>query len=78
MSTRATARPGVFDLSGNLAGWENSCAKGPDTAHPSGSVKCRVRGGSCADQKNDLSCGRDQEVERKSALPTVGFRCCDG
>ena len=62
---------GVYDLSGNVAEWEDAC---------NGSVgagdKCRIRGGSFTETSERASCGADQAVTRDSGVDYIGFRCC--
>lgn len=61
----------IFDLSGNVAEWENSCdGPGEDAA-------CRVRGGSYLDSGADVSCAASATRSRlDNTDPSVGFRCC--
>jgi len=69
----------LFQMSGNVAEWENSCsvaASGPDL--------CRVRGGSylAGGVANLLACTADRTMPRlnpgsdKTYFDDVGFRCC--
>lgn len=73
---------GVFDLSGNVSEWENSCATPHDTADPDGLTKCQARGGSFNDDPGQpdatgrLRCNADRPLARNERLPSVGFRCC--
>ncbi len=61
---------GVFDLSGNVAEWENGCqSTSPD-------AECRTRGGSVYNGEGALQCTTNTMVARKSKLGPVGFRCC--
>lgn len=62
---------GLFDLSGNVWEWEDSC----EGASGSGDV-CRVRGGSVNDFNQGLSCGSDYADPRSVAGGGLGFRCC--
>lgn len=59
--------PGLFDMTGNLAEWVDSCL-GPD---------CLVRGGSYAYKASDARCD-DMSVTRSAtdARADNGFRCC--
>ncbi len=70
---------GVFQMSGNVAEWEDSCA-GANAADT-----CRVRGGSYADTSGNQVCTSTRDVVRMPAPPIVGdpdplkdvgFRCC--
>ena len=79
---------GVFDLSGNVAEWEDSCE--PFTNVPSGQVDyCRVRGGGrwqhgytdpANNEYGELACVPGPGIElgagRSSTDATTGFRCC--
>jgi sulfatase modifying factor 1 len=89
-STRPTAVPtptcqggydGVYDLSGNVAEWENSCS-----ANSGATDQCLYRGGSYADYDTStpsLQCNSGVGTAAKSAAKarstrdkTIGFRCC--
>ena len=60
--------PGLFDMSGNAAEWEDAC---DDFAG------CRVRGGGFSDKKaQDLACAADRVELRMFKADDVGFRCC--
>lgn len=64
---------GVYDLSGNVWEWEDSCSgtTGPTDA-------CHVRGGSFNGVSSDLACGNDDYdfVVRNFVDYDIGFRCC--
>jgi formylglycine-generating enzyme required for sulfatase activity len=62
--------PGIFNLSGNVAEWENSC---DGTA---ASASCNVRGGSFQDGPYELLCDSSNTASRLSQTATIGFRCC--
>lgn len=64
--------PGIHDMSGNVAEWEESCL----SASPSSS--CRLRGGQWNSTGGDLSCGVNSTNARNDSAGTVGFRCCAG
>ncbi len=67
---------GVYQMSGNLAEWEDSCDGAEATS------TCRVRGGSYADANgpSPLRCDAERAVERMPAardtLKDLGIRCC--
>jgi formylglycine-generating enzyme required for sulfatase activity len=71
---------GVFQMSGNVAEWENSCDG------PGASANCSVRGGSYAahDAPAQLMCNADRKVVRMppaggagdALLKDIGIRCC--
>jgi sulfatase modifying factor 1 len=62
--------PGIFNMSGNVAEWENSCSS--DTA----SATCNLRGGSYLDGPFALNCSSTDTAMRLSQSDTVGIRCC--
>jgi hypothetical protein len=62
---------GVFDLSGNVWEWEDSC-DGTTGQQDS----CRLRGGSFSGNGYDLRCGTGGSVSRGNAYDDIGLRCC--
>jgi len=62
----------VFDLSGNVAEWDNSCE---GDAEADG---CRIRGGSYQHQGRGLRCTMAKGLRwpRTRTASSVGFRCC--
>jgi formylglycine-generating enzyme required for sulfatase activity len=66
---------GVYDLSGNVWEWEDSCS---DTYGLSDN--CRLRGGSFNRDDIGLRCDSDSDSDFLSRDPTggdvIGFRCC--
>ncbi len=64
------ASPGLFDMSGNVAEWENSCAGS------GASDNCRIRGGSYLSPDADLACAANRSGARDATFDDVGFRCC--
>jgi formylglycine-generating enzyme len=69
-----TGYAGVYDLSGNVCEWEDSC-NGTSGA----SDMCRVRGGSAFNDSASLRCDADSSSARGSAGVIgrdVGIRCC--
>jgi formylglycine-generating enzyme required for sulfatase activity len=64
---------GVYDLSGNVAEWEDACG-GPET-----SAACRIRGGAywhLEELDDGLACGSPDYYGRADAYDSLGFRCC--
>jgi formylglycine-generating enzyme required for sulfatase activity len=62
---------GVFDLSGNVWEWEDSCASAANFA------SCLIRGGDW-DSVADSACSGVSPVTRDSVTDSIGFRCCAG
>lgn len=62
---------GVFDLSGGMAEWVDSCnaKKGMTDA-------CRIRGGSSSGSAEQLRCDRVDATARNTSSSYIGFRCC--
>ena len=69
-STCQGASPGLYDMSGNVAEWEDSCAGS------GASDDCRIRGGSFTGGAAELACGADRAGARNATFDDVGFRCC--
>ena len=65
------AAPNLFDMSGNVAEWEDSCS-----GKSGASDTCRLRGGSYQKAGAKLACGADRTVARNAATEDIGFRCC--
>jgi sulfatase modifying factor 1 len=69
--TSAPGYAGVYDLSGNVAEWEDSCTgTGP-------SAFCELRGGSMYTDGFVLACADGgTNIMRNSVNVIIGFRCC--
>jgi formylglycine-generating enzyme required for sulfatase activity len=68
--------PGIFDMSGNVQEWEDSCTTGVDPNDPADDG-CLVRGGAYWTDDSDSRC--DSLVygpPRSTAIKDYGFRCC--
>lgn len=63
--------PGLFDMSGNVAEWEDACGgqMGVDDL-------CLVRSGSYASNPAELTCVNVTSHSRSSVAVERGFRCC--
>lgn len=61
---------GVFNLSGNVAEWENSCES------TSANASCNYRGGSFQDGPYELKCASANAAARNTASSSLGIRCC--
>jgi formylglycine-generating enzyme required for sulfatase activity len=74
------AYPGLFDMSGNVIEWEDSCLPtptSPDAGDTSGaSDYCNLRGGSFLLGSAGLTCGYNIYFGRAGGGGDNGFRCC--
>lgn len=61
---------GIYDLTGNVAEWEDSCENSAAGGY------CRVRGGDYVAMGEYESCSVDGSSQRNTASPSNGFRCC--
>jgi formylglycine-generating enzyme len=66
-----TGYTGVYDLSGNLWEWEDSC----DTNTGNSDI-CRIRGGSFDLNGDELRCDHGNDSYGYTAVSDLGFRCC--
>jgi hypothetical protein len=62
---------GLYDMSGNVKEWEDSC-----DVYSGDSDACRVRGGSYTSPEAGLRCDADETFPRNTASPEIGIRCC--
>ncbi len=70
---------GLFDMSGNVSEWEDSCTDGDQSdAGPARgpTAQCGRRGGGFQDDAGGLACEGDILSPRTTAATGVGFRCC--
>jgi formylglycine-generating enzyme required for sulfatase activity len=63
--------PGIFDMSGNVREWEDSCDGAGGANDP-----CNQRGGSVNLGADQLTCAADDLEARNSSNDHLGFRCC--
>lgn len=75
LATCVGGYPGVFDMSGNVLEWENSCNP-PGDAGPGPGEYCHTRGGDYGSDDGGMVCNAGVEYTRGSAAPNLGFRCC--
>jgi len=67
----------IFDMSGNVAEWENSCSTDVKATSASKDDTCRTRGGSFKSGEMSLRCdAHPQDRSRDWVASDIGFRCC--
>jgi formylglycine-generating enzyme required for sulfatase activity len=67
--------PGLFDMSGNVSEWTDSCS--PDPGGGNGSKdNCARRGGDYGDNSQHLACTGSETGSRSETQCFIGFRCC--
>jgi sulfatase modifying factor 1 len=78
LSTCQGGYPGLFDMSGNVNEWEDSCSpSAPDSGAPSGQNDgCLVRGGGFGYKPAELRCDFAVLGPRNFLGGDVGIRCC--
>jgi formylglycine-generating enzyme required for sulfatase activity len=65
--------PGIFDMSGNMAEWENACS---DYNNPDWDQNCLLRGGTWYQTGAEAQCDAYRDVPRYNMADSIGFRCC--
>ena len=61
---------GIYDMSGNVAEWEDACTSTETNSN------CARRGGSFVALGNELACTAALAAPRMSTNDHLGFRCC--
>ncbi|PRP94463.1 Formylglycine-generating sulfatase enzyme [Enhygromyxa salina] len=72
LSTCEGGAPGLFDMSGNVWEWTNSC----ESATGDGATECRRRGGSRYSDGDNMRCAANSRRVRGERDNALGFRCC--
>jgi formylglycine-generating enzyme len=62
---------GVWDMSGSLAEWIDSC-----NAESGMADSCRIRGGASSGTAEQLRCDAEAATMRSTSSSYIGFRCC--
>jgi formylglycine-generating enzyme len=62
---------GLFDMSGAMAEWVDSCSAAAGLTD-----SCRIRGGSSSANADQLRCDRHAATPRNTTSNYIGFRCC--
>jgi formylglycine-generating enzyme len=62
---------GLFDMSGGMAEWVDSCIGEDGMADA-----CRIRGGSISGTAEQLRCDWQDATARSTSSSYIGFRCC--
>lgn len=77
-SSPAPSYATFFDLSGNVAEWEDACDMASDAPDAGASDACSARGGSYESELEDIACESLPTVakRRSDVSPAIGFRCC--
>jgi formylglycine-generating enzyme len=63
--------PGIYDMSGNIWEWEDSCngSTGKDDG-------CETRSGGFSEEEQEMRCSNSQGWSRDTAAYHIGLRCC--
>lgn len=65
--------PGLFDMSGNVAEWDDACT---DYDNPAWGQNCLVRGGTWYQTGTEAQCDAFRDIPRYSMSDGIGIRCC--
>jgi formylglycine-generating enzyme len=71
MATCEGGFAGLFDMSGNVAEWEDACDGATGATD-----RCMIRGGAFQSNESALACASDVLDARSAVHDDVGFRCC--